>query len=511
MKKAALGIFTFFVINVLVAQQRFKSAIFSNIDSVTNIQYGKALNIKGADENLLLDLYMPNILADTLKHRPVLLFIHGGGFQNNSKTGGFSNMLCTAFAKRGYVTVSIDYRLGIEGNKSNDDYAAAVYRAQQDGKAAIRFLRKHALEYHIDTSQIFITGSSAGAKTCLAIAYMDEDEIPSSIDKSKWGNLDGNSGNEGFSSRVSGVINNWGAMIDYRWIKQGDVPLFNVAGTEDKTVPFDSSYAYHGFKYGPYVLFQHCLQVGIATGWRPFYGAGHTLDNKKIKQDSAIQSISDWLFTQLRINKGKNEEGVLRYESDIKRFDSLNKFEVYSNNAVLFLGSSYIRMWKNIRQDLGYQDIIHRGFGGSNLRDVAYYVERIVYPHNPKAIFLYVGNDIVDSPKDKSPEQVFELFKYVIKKIREKYPTTPVAWLQISPSEKRWGAWDKVSHANQLIKSYCASQQKLFFVDFQSAFLDSNGLPITSYYLPDKLHYNEKGYTVWGNAIKEQFFSIINQ
>jgi lysophospholipase L1-like esterase len=494
----------------LQAQQRYQSEIFSSIDSVTNIEYGQALNIKGNNEKLLLDMYMPTAQTDTIKKRPVLLFIHGGGFQNNSKTGGFSNMLCLSFAKRGYVTVSIDYRLGIENNKSKADYAAALYRAQQDGKAAIRYLRKNAALYNLDTAQIFITGSSAGSKTCLAIAYMDETEVPATIDQAKWGSLEGSSGNEGYSSKVSGVINNWGAIIDYNWIKQGDAPLFNVAGTEDKTVPYDSSYEYHGFKYGPYILFQYCLQVGVSSGWRPFYATGHTLDNKKIKQDSAIHSISDWLYTQLKINKPKNEEGVLRYKNDINKFDSLNRAEVYSKDAVLFLGSSYIRMWKNIRQDIGYNDIIHRGFGGSNLRDVAYYVKRIVYPHQPKAIFMYVGNDIVDNPKDKSPDQVLEYFKYVVKVIREKYPTVPIAWLQISPSEKRWGAWDKVKAANSLIKSYCETQQQLYFVSFENGFLDQDKQPIKSLFLSDKLHYNEEGYKVWGAAIKDQFFKIIN-
>ena len=510
MIKNALFFLCFTAVINLQAQQRYQSEIFSSLDSVTNIEYGQTLNIKGNQEKLLLDMYMPSAQIDSIKKRPVLLFIHGGGFQNNSKTGGFSNMLCLSFAKRGYVTVSIDYRLGIENDKSNADYAAALYRAQQDGKAAIRYLRKNAALYNIDTAQIFITGSSAGSKTCLAIAYMDEAEVPATIDQAKWGSLEGSSGNEGYSSKVSGVINNWGAIIDYNWIKQGDAPLFNVAGTEDKTVPYDSSYEYHGFKYGPYILFQRCLQVGVSTGWRPFYATGHTLDNKKIKQDSAIQSISDWLYTQLKINKPKSEEGVLRYQNDINKFDSLNNAEVYSKDAVLFLGSSYIRMWKNIRQDIGYNDIIHRGFGGSNLRDVAYYIKRIVYPHQPKAIFMYVGNDIVDNPKDKSPDQVLEYFKYVVKVIREKYPTIPIAWLQISPSEKRWGAWDKVKAANSLIKSYCETQQQLFFVSFENSFLDQDKQPIKSLYLSDKLYYNEEGYKVRGAAIKDQFFKIIN-
>ncbi len=496
-----------FASNNLFAQQRFQSDVFNTIDSITNIQFGEATNIKNKEEKLLLDIVMPPS-ADTMKRRPLVIFIHGGGFQNNSKIGSLSNMVCQSFARKGYVTATIDYRLGVEGQKTNADYANALYRAQQDGKAAIRFFRKHADKYGIDTAQIFITGGSAGSKTCLAIAYMNEHEIPESVDVKRWGSLEGNSGNAGYSSRVHGVMNNWGSIINYEWINKGDAPLFNVAGTADKTVPFDSSYDYHGFKYGPYILYQRCLQVGVPTGWRPFEGAGHTLDNNKTKQDSCIRSMAGWLFAQLAINKGKNDEGVYRWEKDINVFDSLNAAEKYSKKSILLVGSSYIRMWKNIRQDLKYTNIIHRGFGGCNLRDVAYYIHRITDPVQPKAVFIYVGNDIVGTNKDKAPEQVLELYKYVVKEIQSKHPSIPITWLEISPSERRWMVWDKVSEANRLIREYSGTQTGLYCIASSDSFLGKDGKPITSLYLSDKLHYNEEGYKVWGNSIRKQVLKI---
>lgn len=489
------------------AQKRFQSEVFTVIDSFSNIQYGMAVNLKGKEEQLLLDVFTPP-QNDTSKKRPLIMFIHGGGFQNNTKNGAFSSRLCESFAKRGYVSATIDYRLGVEKTKTNKDYAEALYRAQQDGKAAVRFFKRYAERYGIDTSQIFIVGSSAGSKTCLAMAYMNEDEVPKEVDRKQWGTLEGNSGNEGFSSNVNGVINCWGALIDYRWIQKGDVPLFNTAGTMDKTVPFDSSFDYHGFKYGPYTLYQHCLSLGVPTAWRPFLNAGHTLDNNRTKQDSCIQSIALWLYSQLKINQGKNAEGVYRWEKEIQTFDSLNRIEKYSDKAIMFLGSSYIRLWKNIREDIGYKEVIHRGFGGCNLRDVAYYVKRIVYPHNPKAIFIYVGNDIVAGEKDKTPDQVLELFKYIVKTIREKYPTTPITWLQISPSEKRWQVWDKICMANSLIEAYCASQERLFCLTSADKFLSANGRPNAKLYKEDKLHYNDEGYKTWGKNISKQVNAI---
>ena len=488
---------------LLIAQKRYQSNQFTTIDSLIDIPYGAAINLKGEREQLLLNIFSPPSM-DTFKQRPLVIFIHGGGFRNNNKSSSISNKLGVRLGMKGYVVASIDYRLGIEKTNTVKDYHEAMYRAQQDARAAVRFFRKNASLYGIDPDQIFLAGSSAGSMTALAVAYMDDNEIPADIDQSKWGSLEGNSGNEGYTSKVQGVLNNWGAMINYNWIKKGDAPLFNIAGLQDKTVPPDSSYSYNSFKYGPYILYQQCLRVGVPSGWRPFVGAGHTLDNNKIKQDTAIRSMEAWLFSQLKTGKKSNEEGVARWDADFLKFDSLNKVEHHSDTALLFFGSSYIRYWTNIRQDLEYGDIIHRGFGGCNLRDVAYYIHRIVDPHQPKAMFFYVGNDLVVSDKDKDPEQILELFKFIIQEIRIKHPNTSVTFLQLSPSEKRWAVWDKVQEANNLIEAYCATQQNLYFIHFQDSFLGADGLPIKNLYRDDKLHYNEEGYKVWGNAIRKQ-------
>jgi lysophospholipase L1-like esterase len=485
------------------AQKRFKDPVFNTVDSIADVVYGEAINLKGEKEKLLLNAYFP--AGDTSTKRPLVIFIHGGGFQNNNRFGGYSARVCNGFTKRGYVTASIEYRLGIEGSKTNRDYLEALYRAQQDGRAAVRFFRRYAAKYGIDTSQIFVAGSSAGSMTALAMAYWKPGNVSADIDQRRWGSLEGNSGNEGFSSRVHGVINSWGALPDYRWIQQGDAPVFNISGTADKTVPFDSSYNYHGFHDGGYILYQRCLQEGIPTGWRPFVNAGHTLDNNKEKQDSAIQSMTVWLYTQLNvIYKGSlQREPVFRWESEMKTFDSLNRIEKHGKNALLFMGSSSIRYWDRIREDLQQSDIIHRGYGGSNMTDLAYYVKRIVFPHQPKAIFMYVANDLANTEKDKEPDQVLELFKYTVKTIREKYPVTPIIWIFISPNQSRWNVWPQVQETNRLIEEYCNSQKNLFTINVGANYLGAGGKPIPSYYRADQLHFSEEGYRVWGKAMRE--------
>lgn len=496
---------------VLLAQKRFKDEVFPLIDSITNIQYGEAVNIKGQNEQLLLDVFQPSG-TDTLKYRPLVIFIHGGGFQNNSKTGGYSSIICQGFARRGYVTATIDYRLGVEKSgteggkpaKTNTDYWEALYRAQQDGKAAVRFFRRYHEKYGIDTSRIYITGSSAGSMTCLAMAYMDEEEVPTVINRNKWGTLEGNSGNEGYSSSVRAVMNAWGAMIDYRWIGSGNVPLFNTSGLVDKTVPYDSSDNYKGFKYGGYVLYQRCLELGIPTGWRPFVNTGHTLDNDKVKQDSCMRSMADWLYTLLRYDRGGKDEGVFRWEKDIRTFDEQNQVSRYVPGVHLFIGSSYLRMWKSMAEDLQNPRVVNRGFGGCNLRDVAFYIDRIIGPFDPAAVFLYVGNDIVGGPRDKEPDQVFELYKYTVKRIRFRFPEVPIVWLGIFPSEKRWAVWDRICSVNRMVRDYAASEPNLYFIDAGRKFLGRDGKPDARYYLEDRLHFNAKGYQLWGKNLRRQ-------
>jgi len=104
-----------------------------------------------------------------------------------------------------------------------------------------------------------------------------------------------------------------------------------------------------------------------------------------------------------------------------------------------------------------------------------------------------------------------ELYKYIVKCLRQKFPTIPITFLQISPNERRWAVWDKITCTNDLIKAYCASEPKLFYISSADQFLGKDGLPITKYFRDDKLHYNIEGYKVWGNHIKQLVKGISNK
>ena len=114
-------------------------------------------------EDLNMDLYYPN--EPTPLARPLLVLIHGGAFYNGDKQSvGFPEM-GQHFAQRGFVVASINYRLGFRPTGKSIDRAG--YRAVQDAHAALRFLISRADEFQIDTNNIFVAGTSAGAITAL--------------------------------------------------------------------------------------------------------------------------------------------------------------------------------------------------------------------------------------------------------------------------------------------------------------------------------------------------------
>ena len=475
--------------------QRYKNEVFSQIDSVKNAQFGEAKNIRGEQEKLLLDVYMPH--GDSLTKRPLVVFVHGGGFTSGDKASGYPLLFSKGLAKRGYVCSSINYRLGIENPKNDTAYFEASYRAVQDAKAAVRYFRKNFAQFDIDTTQIYIMGGSAGAMTALQLAYLDQHEVPTYINTAKWGTVEGQSGNEGYSSRVKGVINCWGAMVNFRWIQKNDIPNFNIHGLTDNLVPSDSVFGYHSFRYGSQVIFEHSLALGIPTGIRLFENTAHTLDNDKTKQEQALQEAAYWLATQLAYRPT-----IQRFEKEIAVFEQANQTEKYTNNAILFTGSSFIRLWKNIKQDLAPHEIIHRGFGGSTVAEMAYYIPRIAFPYAPKAIVFYTGsNDIADSSQDKTPLQVLETFKYVVKTVRTKFPTIPIYWIAISPNERRWKVQNKIIEANELLKNYCQNTPNMHYIETMPQLLGKDGKYQADLYISDKLHFNDKGYAIWKEVI----------
>ncbi len=202
---------------------------------------------------------------------------------------------------------------------------------------------------------------------------------------------------------------------------------------------------------------------------------------------------------------------VKAWETDISKFELLDKSENYPDDAVLFAGSSSIRLWNTLEIDMAPFSVIQRGYGGAKLSDFAVYADRIFSPHKCSALVMFIANDITGSNNDKKPEEVKELFLNVLKTFRKNHPNTPFFWIAVTPTSSRWKAWPEISEANDLIRETCENRHNTYFIRTDYAFLTKAGTPNDSLFVEDKLHLNSKGYQIWTEIIKSELMKILHK
>lgn len=256
----------FFVLHSLAQPFRYIESVFPETDTVKNVMFATApwLNnhilLAGdiqlhAGENitedrpLLMDIFLPK--NDSVLKRPAILFAHAGGFLLGSRKNDDMIALCDSFARRGFVTATFDYRIGMGSTVTTflgiilhvsvnpKNAKRSVYRAIQDSRAAIRFLKQNAGLYGIDTTKIYMAGSSAGGFVALHNIYMNtEKEIsPEIFDSPELGGLD-SIGIKGFNANPNAAISMWGALQNTDLIEDNQTPVFLIHGESDEIVPF---------------------------------------------------------------------------------------------------------------------------------------------------------------------------------------------------------------------------------------------------------------------------------
>lgn len=268
---------------------RYFNKVFSSVDIDFNVRYGQ-----GADpvwynpfrkKRLYLDVYEPK--SDVMAERPLVILAFGGAFVMGDKLSPDIVVLAKEYAKRGYVVASINYRLSQELILDGSSYNAykAVVKGMHDMKAAIRYFRKSYSEgnpYRIDPNSIIIGGVSAGAITSLHTAYLNENsEIPSEIYDYVMdnGGIEGNSGNAGYSSSVSGVVNLCGAIGETSWIRPDDAPIVSMHGDDDTIVPYGADvltlFGIDLFLYGSSPIHDYANSIQLNNDFYTYEGGGH--------------------------------------------------------------------------------------------------------------------------------------------------------------------------------------------------------------------------------------------
>lgn len=205
-----------------LAQERYLDQVIDSVDVHTYTYATKD------GENLDLDIYLP--FFDQLESRPVILYVHGGGFSSGTRNGPGIVQFCHKLAERGYIAVSISYRLTRKGKPTAfgcdcpvNDKRNTFQAALEDIQDATAFLINNRESLGIDPQNIILAGSSAGAEAALITAY----QPPNCY------------GLDSGPVSYAGVISMAGAIPDLDKVyDESAVPTLFFHGTCDNLVPY---------------------------------------------------------------------------------------------------------------------------------------------------------------------------------------------------------------------------------------------------------------------------------
>ena len=189
------------------------------------------------------------------------------------------------------------------------------------------------------------------------------------------------------------------------------------------------------------------------------------------------------------------------YEDEIKRLES-ERSKITDQPDTLFYGSSTIRLWAGLGDDLKDFKPANLGFGGSTLAACDWFFDRVMKGYQPKRLVVYAGdNDLGDG---RHPEEIFIFFQQLVVRAQKRFGDMPCYFISLKPSISRWNQADQFRFTNMLIKNEIGNDPNWRYIDLFDQLLDSSGHPKKEYYSDDGLHLSPAGYAVWAAIVKQQ-------
>lgn len=193
-----------------------------------------------------------------------------------------------------------------------------------------------------------------------------------------------------------------------------------------------------------------------------------------------------------------------QWEAGIRRFEAEDRVQRPDPGGVVFVGSSSIRMWETLAEDFPGVRVINRGFGGSELRHVAHFADRIILAYRPRLVVVYAGDNDINS--GRTPEQVLADFQALVRRVHAARPATRIAFISIKPSPARWALAGEARMANSMVQRYIQSDPRLAFIDVFEPMLGVGGRPRGELFVSDSLHMTPAGYRLW-RALVEPYLA----
>ena len=205
---------------------------------------------------------------------------------------------------------------------------------------------------------------------------------------------------------------------------------------------------------------------------------------------------------------------IQQWSKDDTFIDEINEFKKLDNEnfpgkgKILFTGSSSIRFWESLEEDMEPLEVLNRGFGGAQISHVIYHFEEIIKPYNPKAIVFFCGTN--DLTALKTPEETVHDFKKFYSLIRNQFGNIKVYMIGIKPSVDRFYLDEEEKIFNNSIKLLASEDAYLEYIDVWDSMLNEDGSRMPELYIEDGLHMNKKGYEVWTKLVRKSLLKDFN-
>ncbi len=181
-----------------------------------------------------------------------------------------------------------------------------------------------------------------------------------------------------------------------------------------------------------------------------------------------------------------------------------NKFKLLPcPHKTVFYGSSSFRLWHNMNENLGREDIINLGFGGSTLEAANFYFESLVLPFQPKSIVFYGGDN--DIGNGDTPQIIHRNFFKFLRKVETHLGSDyPFTFVSIKPSIERAHMITDIQESNRLIQEEIERWTNKHYIDIHYNMLNPDGSVKPELFVEDGLHMNQSGYDIWTKAILQK-------
>jgi lysophospholipase L1-like esterase/dienelactone hydrolase len=443
-----------------------------------------------------------------------VLFVHGGGFIGGNPAGQAA--FAEGLAKRGYNIFVIRYRLYLKGKSFGCETALpekmkAIRLAVEDTWDATHYLRKHAAGLQVDTTRLFLAGSSAGAETVLNLVYNP---------------FAGKNDTTYKTFRYAGVMSFAGAVLDLNRIyAKPAIPLLMMHGTNDQLVP----YATAGHHYcnaadagwvimsGSFAIFTEMQKKNMPVILYTYEGRGHEVSGY---MSTKFKEMDDFMQNAVKgtqpgpahvIEKPQSAAGVFQYDTTYSTTYYRQKVSQFllipdtDTGEIIFLGDSITDFaeWADLFRN---NKIKNRGISGDRTLGILNRLDEVIN-RKPAKVFIMIGiNDIAANIPDSA---IIRNYTTIIQRLRTALPATAIYIQSILPTNGTFAEFPRHQRKEEhihTINSYLqqlARRQQCTYVDVYQAMLDSEGR-LNKQYTNDGLHLTGEGYLVWKKLLLDK-------